>query len=408
MKRLFVFSIIVSLASICSWAQNACLIQGEINSLILRSSKSIEKVYLNSMDEYERLTLIDSATVSKDGKFEMHRPIEANTLTKMHMLTGFDNGAIMLWVEPGTVRIHIKDAKYPTGAIVSGTPTNDLQKEYNAFKDQCIQVQNDTLKLMHATRGQAWIDSKEGIQRRTEVGNVAVMQQISDKISFLLAHTDSPLAPLFMEKELMHSLEESILVRILRSMSPSLYEHPYYKSFRNAVLARFLKVGSEAPDAELSLPDGKKTTLNDLRGKYVLLDFWASWCGPCRREIPNVIRLYEETLPQKEKFVIVSFSLDNKEKAWKDAIGQWAMDKEGWIHASDLMGWQSSVAKLFGVTAIPKTVLIDPEGKIVSLSLRGEEMVRHIKQLLAAKQLEQPKSAQEMMQDAIQGKRNVE
>ena len=169
---------------------------------------------------------------------------------------------------------------------------------------------------------------------------------------------------------------------MMNAISPALKDHPYYAAARNAILAKYLKVGAEAPDITLPTVDNKQMHLSDLRGRYVLLDFWASWCGPCRKEIPFLIQLFNETQGKRDQLALVSFSIDNKEDAWKKAITDRGMNLEGWIHASDLKGWQSPEAQMFGVEAVPRTVLINPEGKVVAFDLRGEEMVRKVKQLI--------------------------
>lgn len=127
--------------------------------------------------------------------------------------------------------------------------------------------------------------------------------------------------------------------------------------------------GDEAPNIVGQTPEGKTLELKSLRGKYVLIDFWASWCGPCRRDNPHVVSLYNK---YKDKgFDILGVSLDNSEEKWKEAI---ISDKLTWNHVSDLKGWASELSKPYGVKGIPYTVLLDKEGKIIAERLRGPSL----------------------------------
>lgn len=137
------------------------------------------------------------------------------------------------------------------------------------------------------------------------------------------------------------------------------------------------QVGRPAPDFEQPTPEGGTLKLSDLRGKYVLIDFWASWCGPCRQENPNVVEVYADFKPKG--FEILGVSLDEDEANWKEAI---ASDKLTWLQVSDLKGWQSSVAVQYGVNAIPMTLLVDPQGIIVAKGLRGDALREKLQQLL--------------------------
>ncbi len=141
-------------------------------------------------------------------------------------------------------------------------------------------------------------------------------------------------------------------------------------------LMKSFAIGGTAPDFTQITPDGKEMKLSELRGKVVLVDFWASWCGPCRRENPNVVKLYNK---YKEKgFEILGVSLDNSRDRWLAAIEQ---DGLTWYHVSDLKGWQNAVAKLYSVSSIPHTILLDAEGKIIARNLRGPALEQKLAEL---------------------------
>lgn len=152
---------------------------------------------------------------------------------------------------------------------------------------------------------------------------------------------------------------------------------------KNAYLGRKLKatidnikktsLGNVAPDFTLQAPDGKNVSLADFRGKYVLLDFWASWCGPCLREVPNVKKVYDKY--HDKGFEILSVSLDDKKDNWTNAIEKYDLN---WVHVSSLQGWDCPVAKLYNVSGVPAMLLIDKEGKIIATKLRGELLMEKV------------------------------
>lgn len=134
--------------------------------------------------------------------------------------------------------------------------------------------------------------------------------------------------------------------------------------------------GMAAPEISLPDPDGNLVSLSGLKGKYVLIDFWASWCKPCRLENPNVVRVYNT---YKDKgFEILGVSLDRTKDAWVKAIDQ---DGLGWLHVSDLRFWNSAAAQTYKVSSIPYTVLVDPDGKILAERLRGPSLEAKLKEI---------------------------
>ncbi len=137
-----------------------------------------------------------------------------------------------------------------------------------------------------------------------------------------------------------------------------------------------LAIGREAPEISLQNPEGEVITLSSLRGKYVLIDFWAAWCRPCRAENPNLVRAYKKY--EGENFEILQVSLDRTREKWLGAIEQ---DGLPWVHVSDLKYWRSQAAIDYQVGAIPASFLIDPDGKIIAKNLRGPMLEAKLKEI---------------------------
>lgn len=164
---------------------------------------------------------------------------------------------------------------------------------------------------------------------------------------------------------------------IINGLKTSYPEHWVTKELAKAY-EQAIVVGSIAPEIEVTGVNGELLKLSDLRGKYVLVDFWASWCGPCRRESPFLVHAYDQY--KDKNFAILSVSLDKDKDKWMAAI---AADGMEWPwHGSTLQAWNCPVARRYSITSIPYSVLVDPQGTVVAIGLRGEELLAKLAQLL--------------------------
>jgi peroxiredoxin len=195
--------------------------------------------------------------------------------------------------------------------------------------------------------------------------------------AFILLHPDYQIS-MIKFRELVQSGKITKPERKFENFTSELKQSPLGQSVLAAIREReaLLGPGKMAPDFEASTPEGKTIRLSDLLGKYVLLDFWASWCGPCRLENPNILENYHRF--RDKNFTVVSFSLDNNAGAWKQAIEK---DQLDWYHASDGKDWHSGIVQQFLVPSIPKSYLLDPQGRIIAVDLRGPELGKELEKL---------------------------
>lgn len=234
--------------------------------------------------------------------------------------------------------------------------SGELRNEYNAAKQA-----GDTAK-------------QNAIIKEYEEGEKIVEEMQKE---FVKANTTSPVSA-FLVRNMYGYKPLAEMQEGLSMLDSTLAPSPYYVALVERIeKLEKVAVGKVAPDFTMNDVDGRPLSLSAYKGKYVLIDFWASWCGPCRRENPHVVELYNEF--NDKGFEILGVSLDQKKEAWLKAIDD---DQLAWNQVSDLKGWKNEVAQLYGVSSIPHTVLLDKEGKIVAKNLRGDELRAKVAELL--------------------------
>ena len=272
---------------------------------------------------------------------------------------------------------------YLTQADIMGSPDSKVIQDYY---DATMPLQarlKEVEKMVRTGNGEERATAKELAKSKMDsLANIS--------LDFAQAHKNTLAALCALEglDAAEHKdLFEETLAALKGQYSESFYFKKIKQSFNRANLPRNLDLpkpsskkrtvknskygqGDEAPDIVMNDPNGQERKLSDLRGKVVLLDFWASWCGPCRRENPSVVRAYEKYKDQG--FEVFSVSLDSDASRWKKAIEQ---DQLSWPnHVSDLAGWRNAASREYGISSIPHTMLIDRDGKILATHLRGQSV----------------------------------
>jgi peroxiredoxin len=180
---------------------------------------------------------------------------------------------------------------------------------------------------------------------------------------------------------LAYALDVNELDSLVKIIDTTLNASTYMVSLKKQVeVLRGVEVGKTAPDFTLNDTTGNPVSLSSFRGKYLLIDFWAAWCGPCRKENPNNVKLYADY--KSKGFEILGVSFDDKHEKWVEAIKK---DGLKWTQVSDLKRWKSAAGKLYGVRAIPHTVLLDIQGIIIAKNLSGDDLRAKISELLDKK-----------------------
>lgn len=329
-----------------------------------------DTVYLQNFVDGS-LVKMDSAVV-KGGAFEFKGTPDSVTVSRY--VTYRKNGmrmTAMVFIEKGDITLNMGTEANK----VAGTMCNDA---YQQVMDKFVAINKEMSEIYQKSKTDTTLtddqrkDLEKQLAEKDSLGTEIVYNCINENINNLVG------------VQLLTSYAnafETAKVKALLDKVPAAYsaDKDIVALKEHIATIEKTEVGQKFIDFAMNTPEGKEVKLSDFisQNKYTLIDFWASWCGPCRAEMPNVVAAYNAF--KAKGFGIVGVSLDNNAEAWKKAIKDLNIT---WVQMSDLKGWSCEGAKLYGVRAIPATVLVDQEGTIVARNLRGEELAAKLGELL--------------------------
>ncbi len=313
-----------------------------------------------------------SHSTIKKGRFELNGKLKSSQ-TILALKSQEVDLPLLLVVSPGdTLNISGSLKDFPIVDLKGNQQSVDMQQYQKEFIPilQKVKALNAKAAQLSSPKDSAAFAAlkKEAEKLREEIKSTG--------LAFIQYHKDA-LASLFALLKGAQSFSPQEMGQLYHSLSDEVQQSDFGKMAGKAIQAKLVTAkGAEAPDFTLKNVDGKPVSLSSFKGKYVLIDFWASWCGPCRAENPRVVAAYQQFKDQK--FTILGVSLDRNKDRWTDAIEQ---DHLNWTQVSDLKGWNSEAARLYNVVSIPSNFLLDPSGKIIAKNLRGQDLVRKLKEI---------------------------
>jgi len=375
MKHIKLF--ILALLPLSIFAQSESFtVKGTVGKL-----NSPSKVYLSYRQN--KTVITDSASI-KNGMFELKGQVSNPVKAKLvldHAGKGLQSlrtpDFVELYLEKGVISLTSKDSVY--NAVVVGSVVNDDNRKLT----EKLAAAKNKMKVMMAEYYAAPDEKKKSkvFQDETEKRYNAITKEIQEIESAFIRDNPNSYVSLDIVKNTGGSIPNvEVLDSLFKSLTETIRNSSAGKELSERIdKLKLVAVGAIAPDFTQMTPENQPVKLSDFKGKYVLIDFWASWCGPCRAENPNVVKVYNQY--KDNGFTVLGISLDNEKgrDAWLKAINK---DQLTWTQVSDLKGWYNEVAALYSVKAVPQNFLIDPNGKIIAKNLRGEELAAKLKEII--------------------------
>lgn len=364
MKNAFVILLALGIFS-CTPPKEGAHITGTYDSPVDGELVKIELIKNNE------LSVIDSFYLDQSGSFDRIVSVDEPSFLRLNfynkhivnMVLTNEDEVTLAKTEDNLSQPYIINGSAHTDYIYS---VSDLKKD---FESSLQDLNARFLEARNSGNMEEMENIKAEFMAKQKINNDAIKKQIWSM--------DNSIAGVLAIQFLNQEEEYAFLDSLAQKYGEEIPNSSYVIDLQNQVNSlRKLAIGSLAPEISLPNPEGEIVKLSSFRGSYVLVDFWAGWCGPCRRENPNVVKMYEKY--HEKGFDILSVSLDRDKQSWLQAIQQ---DGLNWTHVSDLKYFNSEAAQLYQINSIPATYLIGPDGKIIAKNLRGSALEAKLEEI---------------------------
>ena len=369
---IFAFITLVFLVSACQSKKGNS--NGSVQFLSGKLEHSAgETLYLEEMTP-EGILLTDTVNVQSDGVFQFSK---AKPHLGFYRIRITESNFLMLVLDTlQQVQITGDMRDLAHSAKIEGSSDSKLFHEMNDSSRISFAKRDSIMQVFQIFANQNKSDSLRIKKFADSMGKTydSLAMRLNNYLVQLIQHHPTSLVSVLALQELApRNSEENYLPQFFlvdSALSIKYPQAPALKTFLRMVMAlKATQIGNQAPDFNLNTINGKSISLEKLKGQFLVIDFWASWCKPCREESPNMVRLYEKY--HSKGLEIISISLDSDKDKWQAAIQK---DHLNWIHVSELQGWKGQVAKQYNISQIPFTYLLDKSGKIMAKGLRAHEL----------------------------------